>query len=271
LPRLNADDAARREERTLSSGANPADFSEALARGISVLRAFTADRREMTLADVAREVGLSRATVRRSLTTLVHLGYLELRGRQYTLTVRVLELASAYLGASPTGVVAQSLCERLCRETHLACSTAVLDDDHAVMVARAAPQQVFYYGAGVGFRLPAWHTALGRVLLAALPDEELDARLDKLDLVRHTEHSTAAKEELRELILTARSDGYAYVVQEADSTIHSIAVPLRRWDGQVVAAVNAGAQIGATDATTMTGAVLDRLRAAARDTSPLLV
>jgi IclR family pca regulon transcriptional regulator len=271
LPKLNAEDSARREERVLADGANPADFSEALARGFSVLLAFSAERREMTLAEVAREVGLSRATVRRSLTTLVHLGYLELRGRQYTLTVRVLELASAYLAASPMGVVVQPLCERLCRETDLACSAAVLDGEYAVMIARAAPHQVFYHGAGVGFRLPVWHTALGRAALSALPDDELRARLRAVKLTAATEHSVMDKKELLRLVAAVRDDGYAYVVQEADTVIHSIAVPLRRWDGQIIGSVNAGARIGAMDSATMTGPVLERLRTAVREAAPLLL
>jgi IclR family pca regulon transcriptional regulator len=271
VPKLNPEDAARREERVLASGANPADFSEALARGFSVLLAFSAERREMTLAEVAREVRLSRATVRRSLTTLVHLGYLELSGRQYTLTVRVLELASAYLTAGPTGTVAQQLCERLCRETDLACSTAVLDDEHAVMVARAAPRQVFYHGAGVGFRLPVWHTALGRVLLSALPDDELRARLRSVKVVAPSEHSTVDKKELLKLVMAIREDGYSYVSQEADAAIHSVAVPLRRWDGQIIGSVNAGARIGAIDSAAMTGPILEQLRTAVREAMPLLL
>jgi IclR family pca regulon transcriptional regulator len=271
VPKLNDEDAARRGERVLASGANPADFSEALARGLHILTAFTPERREMTLAEVAREVGLSRATVRRSLTTLVHLGYLDLNGRQFKLTVRVLELASAYLGASPTGVVVQPLCERLCQETDLACSTAVLDGDDAVMVARAAPRQVFYHGAGVGFRMPAMHTALGRVLLSALPDDQLRTRLRQAKLKAHTKWSTMDKKELLQKIIAVRHDGYAYSIQEADDVIHSIAVPLRRWDGHIIGAVNAGARIGTTDSDTMLGPVLDRLRAAVAEAAPRLL
>jgi IclR family pca regulon transcriptional regulator len=271
LPKLNAEDAARREERVLAAGANPADFSEALARGFAVLLAFSPERREMTLAEVARAVGLSRATVRRSLTTLVHLGYLELRGRQYMLTVRVLELASGYLAASPTGVVVQPLCERLCRETDLACSTAVLDGEHAVMVARAAPHQVFYHGAGVGFRLPAWYTALGRVVLSALPDDELRARLRSAKLAVPTEHSEVDKKELLKLVIAVREDGYSYVRREADTAMHSIAVPLRRWDGQIIGAVNAGSRLETTDSAAMTGPILDLLRTAVREAAPLLL
>ena len=90
MSRLRPQDAEKRARR-----ADAADFSEALGRWLSVISAFDEQRRQMTLSDVARAVDLPRATVRRSLATLVSLGYLEADGRLFRLTPRILKLAIA--------------------------------------------------------------------------------------------------------------------------------------------------------------------------------
>lgn len=262
MSKLNDADATLRAERVLATGSDPADFSEALARGLRIITAFTPERRTMTLAELAREVNLPRATVRRSLTTLVHLGYLAVDGRRFTLTVKVLELATAYLGANAISLVVQPMCERLSQKYGLVCSTAVLDGDSAVMVARSAPRQVLDNGAGIGYRVPVLHSALGRVLLSALPDEELRERLKGVRLTALTERSITDKKVLLNVIAAAREAGYAYVDREAEKDFRSVAVPLRRWDGKVIGAVNIGASTGSAESRTMTGPILAGLKEA---------
>jgi IclR family pca regulon transcriptional regulator len=237
MSRLRPQDAQRRAAR-----ANSADFSEALARGLNVLGAFNDRQRRMTLSDVARAVDLPRATVRRALTTLVELGYLETEGRLFRTTPLILKLAIAYLSSDPVPAVLQPVCERICRRVGASCSVAVRDGDEAVMIARAVPARPASVGLSIGFRLPMFCSALGRVLASAMPDPELDGFLTQLKPVRLTRQTVVSKPEIRRLILDVRKKGYALADQEAEIGIRSIAVPLVRFDGKMVAAMNIGVQ-----------------------------
>ncbi|WIM14079.1 IclR family transcriptional regulator C-terminal domain-containing protein [Enhydrobacter sp.] len=237
MSRLRPQDAEKRARR-----ANGADFSEALARGLAVIDAFDRQQRQMTLSDVARAVDLPRATARRALATLVELGYVENEGRLFRLTPRILKLAIAYLSSDPVPGVLQPLCERICREVGASCSVAVRDGDECVMIARAVPARPASVGLGLGYRLPLFCSALGRVLASAMPDPELDAYLVRLKPVRFTRQTVLAKPEIRRLILDVRRKGYALADQEAEVGIRSLAVPLIRFDGKVVAAINIGVQ-----------------------------
>jgi len=237
MSRLRPSDAEKRAQR-----ANSADFSEALARGLRVINAFDDQRRQMTLSDVARAVDLSRATVRRALATLVELGYLETEGRLFRPAPGILKLAIAYLSSNPVSSVLQPICERISRQVDASCSVAVLDGDEAVMIARAVPTRPPSVGLGVGYRLPVFCSALGRVLASTMSDSQLDSYLARLAPVRFTRQTVVSKAEIRRLILDVRKKGYALADQEAEVGIRSIAVALTRFDGKPVAALNIGVQ-----------------------------
>jgi len=258
MSRLKQSDADRRALADYSS-----DFSEALARGITIITAFNADRRQMSLSDVSRVVDLPRATVRRAMYTLAHLGYVEAEGRLFRLTPKVLTLATAYLTSNPVSMVLQPLCERISSSVNATCSVAVLDGGEVVMVARAAPVQPATVGLGVGYRLPAYCSALGRALLSSLPDDRLDAYFDALTPVQLTPSTVTDKGRLRDLVLTARDDGYALVEQEAELGFRSLAMPLHRYDGAPVAAINIGTQMERMTAQDMLRDLLPLLRAEA--------
>ncbi len=194
----------------------------------------------MTLADLARRVDLPRATARRALLTLQHLGYVAGEGRQYRLTPRILRLAAAYLGSSTVSAILQPLCERLCAEFGETCSVAVLDGEEAVMVAYAMPRRPPLGEAGVGLRLPAFCTAIGRVLLAALPESEQRAFLKRLKPQAFTPFTVTDKRRLAGILRQVAAEGYALADQEVQLGFRSLAVPLRRQDGAVVAALNVG-------------------------------
>jgi len=246
MSRLRPQDAENRAQRAAG-----ADFSEALARGLGVISAFDDQRRQMTLSDVARAVDLPRATVRRALATLVALGYVEADGRLFRLTPRILQLAIAYLSSDPVPSILQPVCERLCRQVGASCSVTVRDGEEAVMIARAVPARPASVGLGVGYRLPVFCSALGRVLASAMSDAELDAFLTQLKPVRFTRQTVVSKPEIRRLILDVRKKGYALADQEAEIGIRSIAVPLVRFDGRAVAALNIGVQPEQVSAKTL--------------------
>lgn len=234
-------------ERSARRAGGDRELSEALMRGLDVLVAMGAAPAMpgeaawgTTLADLARRVDLPRATARRALHTLVHLGYVETEGRNFRLTSRVLRLAGAYLGASAAATVLQPACERLCAELGETCSVAVLDGEDAVMVAYAAPRRLHLGAMGAGLRLPAFCSAVGRVLLAGLPAAARAEFLRDLRPVAATPRTLTDKAALRVLIDAVARDGHALADGEAEVGFRSLAVPLRRLDGRVVGALNTG-------------------------------
>jgi IclR family pca regulon transcriptional regulator len=266
MARLRAADAEKRR----GSDYGP-DFLEALARGIAVITAFDAERRQMTLSDVARVVDLPRATVRRALHTLSCLGYLETDGRLFKLTPKILTLAAAYLTADAVSTVLQPTCERLAKRVGESCTAAVLDGPDAVMIARAAPTRLVPVGIGLGYRVPAFCSALGRVLWAALDDTALDAALARLDPTALTPRTITDKRALRAIIVKVREQGFAFGDEEAELGFRSVAVPVRRYDGVIVAAMNIGARVERASPETMLGTHLPLLRDTAAALAPQLI
>ncbi|MFT8777055.1 MAG: IclR family transcriptional regulator C-terminal domain-containing protein [Gluconacetobacter liquefaciens] len=262
MPKIRERDAGLRSDNPVGR-----DFSEALARGLAVMTVFGPDSRAMTLSAIAREVDLPKATVRRTLLTLIHLGYMEEEGRLFSLRPTILRLASSYLGADPVSTIFQPVCERLARELGVTCSVAVLDAEEAVMIAYASPRRVHAHGTmeGIGLRLPAFCTAVGRILLAGRSPAERAAFLAALDARAITPYTVTDKDRLRQLWVQAESDGYALVDQEAEIGFRSIAVPVRRRDGRLIAALNVGLRVEHANCQEMRDISLPRLLAEVAD------
>jgi IclR family pca regulon transcriptional regulator len=171
------------------------DFVQSLARGLSVVRAFDRDHPRLTLSQVAVRSGLTRAVARRNLLTLRHLGYVGADGRDFYLRPRVLELGYSYLSSLGLGEIALQAMEELSHRVGESCSMAVLDDADIVYVARVPVRRVMSIALGVGARLPAFATSMGRVMLAGLGDAELDAWIaaNRMRAITpHTLHKPAA-------------------------------------------------------------------------------
>ena len=262
VKRTAQEEEARRED--------PA-FIESLDRGLRVIQCFGAERRPMTLSDIAKAAGLPRATARRVLITLAKSGFVTGDERLFSLTHRVLALASAYLASNQINTVMQPLMDQVSSKAKEVCSLAILDGDEAVFIARASPARVFSAGIDIGHRLPAFCTSVGRVLLGGLSNADLDARFETLTLVRHTPETVVDKQTVIASIIADRNKGYSLVDQEAEMGFRSISVPIYRYDGAVVAAANVGAHV---DRIT-TGEMIDRFLPLLKDMSdkarPLLV
>jgi IclR family pca regulon transcriptional regulator len=198
----------------------------------------------MTLSEVARRAGLTRAAARRLLLTLCELGYAETDGRLFSLRPRVLKLGFAYLHAQGIWDLAQPFLVELVERIHESCSIAVLDGRDIVYVARVPTRtRIMSINLGIGSRLPAHATSLGRVLLAALPEAGLDALLaEAAPLPAYTERTVTDPAELARRIAQVRRDGWCILDQELELGLRSIAVPLRGPGGKVLAALNAGLQ-----------------------------
>jgi len=266
MPRLKPQASAKRAANPLGR-----DFSEALSRGLEILTTFGPTASALTLSDVARRVDLPRATARRSLLTLTQLGYLREEARLFSLTPRVLELAAAYLSASPAAVIFQPCCERLAAECGDTFSVAALDGEHAVMVAYATPRRMYMEAPGVGLRLPAFCSAVGRVLLAGLPDAERDQFLRRLRPKAITARTVTNKTTLRSILDRVAADGFGMAEEEAELGFRSLAVPLRRVGGAVAYALNTGMRVDGGSLESLQARYLPRLLEEAERLSAQLI
>src|SRR5438270_488047 len=168
-------------------------YVTALARGLSVLKSFDEQHERLTLSDVARIAEMPRASARRALLTLQSLGYVNSDGRMFSLSPQVLMLARSYLASSPVPRVAQGFLETLSDVLGESCSVSILHGDEAIYIARSTRKRVGSLHRDVGAHLPAYCTSMGRVLLAALPDSELDAFMARADIGRYTPYTVTAK------------------------------------------------------------------------------
>ena len=226
-----------------SEGEEPraAHFVQSLERGLAVIRAFDEHNPELTLSDVARSTGLTRAAARRFLLTLADLGYVRTDGRWFTLSPRILELGYAYLSSLSLPEVAEPHLERLVAEVHESSSVSVLDGEDIVYVARVPTARIMTVSINVGTRFPAYATSMGRVLLSQLPEEELEAYLGRAELMPLSPRTVTSPEALRAELAKVRSQGWALVDQELEEGLRSIAAPIRDRRGRTVAAVNLSA------------------------------
>ncbi|MCL3820013.1 IclR family transcriptional regulator domain-containing protein [Aeromicrobium wangtongii] len=238
-------------------------FVQSLSRGLSVITAFDAEHAAMTLSEVAVRTDLSRATARRFLHTLVELGYVRTDGRLFSLTPQVLRLGTAYLSGSGLPQIAQPHLERLSAELGESTSAAVLDGADIVYVARVATRRIMSVGITVGTRFPAYATSMGRVLLAGMASDALDACLASTDLVPLTPSTLHTPDDLRAEVARVRENGWSFVDQELEQGLRSLAVPVTDPGGRVVAALNVSASMAANDPADFVSAALPPLQAAA--------
>ena len=213
-------------------------YVQSLARGLSVIRAFDADHPEMTLSEIARRTGLTRATSRRFLLTLVELGYVKTDGRLFSLTAKILELGFSYLSSLSLPEIAQPHLEQLATSIHESTSASVLDGADIVYVARVPTRRIMSVRINIGTRFPAFATSMGRVLLAGLTPAELDAHLTSLDFEGLTTHTITSRSALLHELARVREQGWAIIDQELEEGLRSIAVPIRHSAGTVIAAIN---------------------------------
>jgi len=214
------------------------DYIQSLARGLLVLRAFNHERRRPTLSEIATQSGLARAVARRNLLTLQHLGYVAVEGRHFFLTPRVLELGYSYLSSLDLTELAREPMKQLSERVNESCSMAVLDGNEIVYIARVPVRRLMSVALGVGTRLPAFATSMGRVLLAAKSDSELSRWLRDNTFRPITPHTLSKTSALKAEIMRVRRQGYAFVSQELESGLCSIAVPVRSATGEVVCGLN---------------------------------
>src|SRR5271156_2613250 len=199
------------------------NFMTSLARGLAVIQGFPAHRPRLTIADVSKKTGFSRAAVRPCLYTLAQLGFAGSDdGRLFFLRPRILALGHSYISSMPLAAAAQPVLERISHLLHESCSIAALDGVDIVYIARANMTRIMTIDLGVGTRLPAFCTSMGRVLLANLPPEELENYLARAQFTRFTERTIINAQKLRQSLRVVQRNGFSIVDQELEHGLRSM-------------------------------------------------
>ena len=273
LESTTAADPAEEREPTIAEqidALTDPSFMTSLARGLAVVQAFSDSRKPQTIAQISQKTGIPRAAVRRCLYTLQQLGYVDAELNNFSLRPKVLTLGYSYLSSTPLTVSSQPYLNAISRELGESCSLAVLDDGEVLYVARSAASRVMSVALNTGSRLPAYCTSLGRVMLAHLAPHELDAYFSKARLKAMTDKTVTNQKRLREILVQVRQDGYAINDEELELGLRSIAVPVRGASGQVLAALNVGAQAGRVSTERMRAEFLPVLQRGAQELAVLL-
>ena len=235
-----------------------------LAKGLAVIRAFGSERPRLTLSQAAAIVGLSRATARRILLTLSELGYVEQDGRDFSLTPRVMELGFSYLAAQSWIDRLTPLLRTLSEDISETCSAAVLQGQEIVYVARAQTPRILTSAIAVGARFPAWHTAMGRILLGSSTDDELWRHLRAARFEPFTPATITDIGALFERVREDRERGYSIVDEELERGLRSISVLLTTRRERALGAVDVSVHSNRTTRNEMRDRFLPRLREIAR-------
>jgi IclR family pca regulon transcriptional regulator len=246
------------------------DFMTSLARGLAVVRAFADSRKPQTIAQISQQTGIPRAAVRRCLHTLRQLGYVDAELNNFTLRPKILTLGYSYLSSTPLTIAAQPCLNGVSKALGESSSLAVLEEDQVLYVARAATSRVMSVSLSAGSRLPAYCTSLGRAMLAHLPDDQLKAYFEKVKLRALTDKTVVSQKRLRDILAGVRAQGYAVIDEELEVGLRSIAVPVRGASGNVLAALNVGAQAARVSVAQMEEEILPVLLRGAQELSVLL-
>lgn len=257
----------RKNEAKVLTDVNAGDrhFVTSLQKGLDVLTCFGRQHSRLTLSEVARLTGMSPASARRSLLTLHQLGYLDSDGKRFWVQPRALLVAHAYLSSRPMPSLAQPLLDALSERTRESASLGQLQGDDAIIVARSTARRSLSTGLGIGSRLPAYCSALGRVLLAGLPPPAVLARVRGMRRVALTPQTVHSVSRVVELVERCREQGYSTNDGELELGVRSMAVPVRDRSGQVTAAMSIAVRVERMGLSEFRDAFLPMLKRA-RDT-----
>jgi IclR family pca regulon transcriptional regulator len=249
---------------TPSPGKPFRDHVGSLQRGMAVIEALSGVPAGMTMSKVAEATDLTRAGARRLLLTLAAEGYVENDGRRFQLTPKLLTLVRTWLQGSTLWSHAETPMRALAAQLQESCSAAVLSGHDVVYVARVPGKRIMSVALHVGARLPAWCTALGRVLLADLSPAERDAFFAGVALQSFTPKSLASRAAVEAEIERCGQQGFSLVDEELELGLRSLAVPVRDRAGRVVAALNVSTQASRFTPEEMQAEILPPLAEAAR-------
>ncbi|MHB1538199.1 MAG: IclR family transcriptional regulator [Solirubrobacteraceae bacterium] len=272
MPRTSAKPLKRRgldgEELWTVPSLREPRYSQSLERGLAILGCFTPERPVLGIAELADELGMSRSTTHRYVITLVALGYVEqCASRKYRLGLKVSELGMSALASTSLRNHSHGYLEELRLQSSYTVNLAILDGTEVLYLDRARSfrrgQSKIDLGLQPGSRLPAYCTALGKVLLAHLPDDVQRETISQITLGKHGPNTVTSKKALRAELEQVRDEGFAVDDEELEPELIAIAVPVRAGRGEVIAAINMAAHTSMISLEELVGALGPHLVATA--------
>ncbi|MFE4923787.1 IclR family transcriptional regulator [Streptomyces sp. NPDC056661] len=213
----------------------------AVTRALDVLELFLHGDGTLSAPEVTRKLRLPRTTVHELLTTLAARSYLvalpDQPGR-YRLGVRTYQLGSRYAEQLDLAAEGQQVAREVAETCGETVHVAILEDTDVIYIAKVDSTHAVRMVSAAGRRLPAHCTSVGKMLLATLPDRELDARLDGRELTGMTPNSITDPAELRTVLTGVRERGIAVEHRESNPDVSCVAAPVRDRAGRVVAALS---------------------------------
>lgn len=247
------------------------DFMLTLARGLQVIRAFGERRCPQTAAELSRRAGLPRAVTQRCLYTLSLLGFVSKHERRYVLTPLILSLGHAYFASTPFVSLAQPVLEELSATIKQTCALAIMESQEVMYLARSEVHRILATSLGLGSRLPAYCTTIGRVMLAQLSPAELQHYFDTVERPPYTEFTITAEHALREKIQQVQEQGYALADQEIELNVLAIGVPVRAASGKICSGLNVSIRSSQVPSKQLVSEYLAPMQAAAETIGKFLV
>jgi IclR family pca regulon transcriptional regulator len=237
LPRTTVD-----QDQRPNAGLRDLRYSQSLLRGLSILGCFTPERPVLGIADIADDLEMNRSTTHRYVITLVALGYLEQgASRKYRLGLRGTDLGRTALACTGIPQHSHPLLEELRQRTGCTASVAVLDGTSIRYVDRVSnfrsEQSKIDLGLAPGSRLPAYCTAMGKLLLAHLADSKQISVTAEMRLDKHGPNTITSEDALLAELDKICGEGFAVNDQELARDLYAIAAPVRGEAGEVVAAL----------------------------------
>ena len=218
--------------------------SQSLERGLAILSAFDSDRPLIGVSELSRELALSRSTAHRYIATLARLGYLQQDpdSKRYRLGPKVLDLGFSAINSMDVREISAPHLRRLSDETGHTVNLAILDGTDVVYIERcrtAQPgQRDIDLNLHVGARLPAYCTAMGKAILAFVPEDSREAIIERIDFVSRGPNTITDPAEFRAELERIRVSGFAVNDEELAYGLRSIAAPIQAHSGEVLAALN---------------------------------
>ena len=239
-------------------------FVQSFARGLSIITCFDADHPVMTLSQISERVELSRASTRRFLLTLENLGYVSLKGRNFQLTAKVLDLGYGYLSSLSLPEIAQPHLEVLASRVHESASASVLDGTDIVYIARVPIRRIMSVKINIGTRMPAHATSMGRVLLSGLPTSDLKTLVANFKMLKYTSNTITSKSVLLQEINKVKNQGWSISDQELEFGLRSIAVPILNKSQEIIASINVSTTVQNSTLESMEATFLPELKITAQ-------
>lgn len=239
------------------------DLIDGLITGIEVITAFNDGSPRLTASELAQRINISRSAARRYLLTLAHVGLAATDGKTFWLTTKVLNLGRSYLDSARLPRAIVPFLQRLTHQIGESTNFSVLDGTEVVYVARFNAPRVLSPSFEPGARLPAHTSTAGRVLLAALPDAELMAWLERVELVAYTHMSLTDKDELYKELVLIRDQGYGVTENQFEVGLRGVSVPVKSRNGTVIGALSVSMNIASCSTAEATKRCVPPLQATA--------